>query len=436
VETTIQFENVSKKYNLGLTRTSLPTLVSQQLKRTLKRGKNSPPVREKSFWALKDVSFELKQGQSLALVGSNGAGKTTILRLLANISKPTLGSIQTKGQLSALIELGAGFHSDLTGRENVFLNGTILGLRRKDIVKRLDEIIAFSELERFIDTPVKRYSSGMVVRLGFAVASCIEPEILLIDEVLAVGDASFQQKCMKRIRSLVSNGTSIIFVSHNLYLVQAICNQSLYLESGQLKYHGETKTVIDMYQQDLYKKRTLALENSSVTGEDNDDAEPIEVTKVEVWGTDGPTEEALPNHQPAQIRVYYNADQTVGKVHMSVFIMRSDGITCCMLRTKLDDFDLYVERGSGIVTVEIDPLQLVGGSYYAEAGFLNNTDSMALTEKGGRSDWFTVTGTALSYEESSGVFEARSKWTHQTLLSSGNSLDDQVVRLVQAEKNS
>ena len=164
------------------------------------------------------MSFELSEGESLALVGANGAGKTTILKLLANITKPTLGSIDIDGQLSALIELGAGFHPDLTGRENIFLNGSILGLNRKQIASQLDEIIAFSELEKFIDTPVKRYSSGMVVRLGFAVASCINPEILLVDEVLAVGDASFQQKCLERIRSLIRCGTSIIFVSHNFYL--------------------------------------------------------------------------------------------------------------------------------------------------------------------------------------------------------------------------
>jgi lipopolysaccharide transport system ATP-binding protein len=182
------FENISKRYNLGLTRTSLPTVFSHWLKTKVTR--KALPTQNKVLWALRDVNFELNQGQSLALVGSNGAGKTTILKLLANITKPSSGRLTINGKLSALIELGAGFHPDLTGRENIFLNGTILGLSRKEIERRFDDIVDFSELERFIDTPVKRYSSGMVVRLGFSVASCIEPELLLVDEVLAVGDSS------------------------------------------------------------------------------------------------------------------------------------------------------------------------------------------------------------------------------------------------------
>ena len=231
MQTKIRFENVSKQYKLGLTRTSLPALISGNI-RKLKKGSSQADVGDQDFWALRDVSFELKESESLALVGANGAGKTTILKLLANITKPTSGVIETSGSLSALIELGAGFHPDLTGRENIFLNGAILGLGRQTIADRFDEIVDFAELERFIDTPVKRYSSGMIVRLGFAVASCVEPDILLVDEVLAVGDAAFQQKCLKRIHDLVDAGTSIIFVSHNFYLVQAVCDTALYLHKG------------------------------------------------------------------------------------------------------------------------------------------------------------------------------------------------------------
>ena len=228
----IEFSNVSKRYNLGLTRTSLPSVISQWVKQAL-LGSNSSD--RKYHWALRDVSFNLEKGQSLALVGPNGAGKSTILKLLAKITNPTSGKAEVNGQLSALIELGAGFHPDLTGRENIFLNGTILGLTYKDIQRRYDEIVAFSEIEEFIDTPVKRYSSGMTVRLGFAVASCIEPDILLVDEVLAVGDASFRQKCIERIKTLLSNGTSLIFVSHDMGLVRAVCERALYIEHGQVQ---------------------------------------------------------------------------------------------------------------------------------------------------------------------------------------------------------
>jgi lipopolysaccharide transport system ATP-binding protein len=360
---------------------------------------------------LKDVSFELKQGESLALVGANGAGKTTILKLLANITKPTTGYINIEGKLSALIELGAGFHPDLTGRENIFLNGTILGLSRKQIADRFDEIVEFSELERFIDTPVKRYSSGMVVRLGFAVASFVEPEILLVDEVLAVGDASFQQKCMERIRSLIKNGTSIIFVSHNIYLIQAICNSALYLEHGQIKQFGRTKDIIDMYEQDLHKKR--ALKFGQLNGDDGQSSENLEITKVEVVGL-GSGSKTFPSNQPAQIRIHYNAYEPIGKAHASVFIKRSDGLTCCMMRTKLDDFDLFLDRGRGVVSLELAPLQLITGSYFAEAWFLNESDSMGIVSRAGRSDWFSVKGSALSYTDDSGVFEPHTRWGHQS----------------------
>jgi lipopolysaccharide transport system ATP-binding protein len=410
VETVIQFENVSKQYKLGLTRTSLPSVVSRWLRGTLR-----PVVHESSkdefLWALRDVSFELEQGQSLALVGPNGAGKTTILKLLANITKPTMGTIQTSGQLSALIELGAGFHPDLTGRENIYLNGTILGLSRDYIRRRYDEIVAFSELEHFIDTPVKRYSSGMIVRLGFAVAACIEPDILLVDEVLAVGDASFRQKCLNRIQSLLERGTSIIFVSHNLYLVQAVCSKALYIQKGQILRGGRTNEVIEAYEQDLHEQQARKFKISDP--EQTEVETVVEITEVEIRGMEGPPAAPLLSKQPAQIRVHYNAYRNVGKVNMSVFIKRSDGLTCSMMRTKLDGFELYLKRGQGVITVHLDPLQLIGGTYFAEAYFLDESDSLALTAAGGRSDWFSVKGAARSYEETSGVYEPIVRWHHQ-----------------------
>lgn len=372
---------------------------------------------EKDFWALRDVSFELGHGESLALVGANGAGKTTILKLLANITKPTSGSLFTRGQLSALIELGAGFHPDLTGRENIFLNGTILGLSRKMIADRFDEIVDFSELAQFIDTPVKRYSSGMIVRLGFAVASCINPDILLVDEVLAVGDASFQQKCLKRIHSLIASGTSIIFVSHNFYLVQAVCSTALYLKKGQVKHYGATKDVIDLYEQDLHRERAIKFLAASPAAQSQD--ENIEITKVEVLHQDGSLPEVFPSSQPVQLRIHYNAYRSMGKIQASVFLIRSDGMTCCMMRTKLDNFELVVNKGQGCISLSIEPLQLVTGTYFAEAWFLNDGDSMTISPNPGRSDWFSVKGAGLSYEESSGIFEPNTHWavTNNTAIS-------------------
>ena len=408
---TVRFENISKKYRLGLTRTSLPALLSKGIKSTLRR--NSLESSNRDFWALKDVSFELNKGESLALVGRNGAGKTTILKLLANITKPTSGNLEINGQLSALIELGAGFHPDLTGRENIYLNGAILGLDRSEIDRRFDEIVDFSELESFIETPVKRYSSGMVVRLGFAVASCVEPDIILVDEVLAVGDASFQQKCMRRIWSLIEEGTSIIFVSHNFYLVQAVCKNALYLEHGEVHFRGTTQEVIGVYEQDLHQERARKLSEIEDGRQHDSEEGNIEITRIEVLGLNSESnDDYLPSHEPAQFRVYYNAYQSLGKVNVSAFVMRTDGLTCCMLRTKLDNFDLEIERGQGMVNITLEPLQLVSGTYFVEAWFLNETDSIGITTKPGRSEWFSVKGAALSYEETSGIFEPRTRWEH------------------------
>lgn len=408
----VRFNDVSKRYQLGLTRTSLPTLLSNSLKWAAGHRKQGK-INDKEFWALRQVGFELYEGESLALVGRNGSGKTTLLKLLANITKPTSGTIETYGKLSALIELGSGFHPDLTGRENIYLNGAILGLNRREIDRRFDEVLDFSELEQFIDTPIKRYSSGMTVRLGFAVASCIEPDILLVDEVLAVGDAAFQEKCLRRIRSLINQGTSIIFVSHNVYLVQAICTRALYLTQGHVTHLGSTKEVLDHYEQDLHRARTQRFESAQLAA-DSDEETDIEITRVEVYGAGGPNPAPLPNDRPAQIRVHYNAYQRLGQVQVSIFVIRSDGVTCCMMRTKLDNVELSVERGQGVVSVLLDPLQLVTGTYFAEAWFLNSSDSVAITPRGGRSDWFSVKGAALSNTDDSGVFEPNTRWSHQT----------------------
>lgn len=410
MNTTVKFENVSKRYQLGLTRTSLPTMVSSWIKHNFHRNAKIPGT-EREFWALKNLSFTLHEGESLALLGANGAGKTTALKLLASITKPTAGQIQINGQLSALIELGAGFHPDLTGRENIFLNGTILGIRRKQIEQHLDEIIEFSEIEKFIDTPVKRYSSGMQVRLGFAVASCIRPEILLIDEVLAVGDAAFQQKCMKRINDLIKNGTSIIFVSHNFYLIQAVCDRALYLEKGQVKFDGATREAIDLYEADLHNRRAHQLTNTQSEGDDK--YGEIVIERVEVWGGDGSQTDSLHSYQAAQVRIHYTAYRDFEQLHASLFLMRADGMTCAVARTKLDDFYLSIKCGQGMVTLHLDPLQVVSGSYYAEAWFLDETDSMGLTPIGVRSDWFSVKGKILTYDDNSGVFEPLTRWSHQ-----------------------
>jgi lipopolysaccharide transport system ATP-binding protein len=204
-----------------------------------------PGVNE--FWALKDVSFEIKQGDRVGIIGRNGAGKSTLLKILSRITEPTNGSIRIKGRVASLLEVGTGFHPELTGRENIYLNGAILGMSKAEIKSKFDEIVAFAEVEKFLDTPVKRYSSGMYVRLAFAVAAHLEPEILVVDEVLAVGDSAFQKKCLGKMEEVGKEGRTVIFVSHNMGVMESLCNQGIYLKSGQINFAGSMKQAISIY---------------------------------------------------------------------------------------------------------------------------------------------------------------------------------------------
>jgi lipopolysaccharide transport system ATP-binding protein len=206
-----------------------------------------PKRLKEAFWALKDVSFSVAQGEAVGIIGRNGAGKSTLLKLLSRITEPTAGQIRYKGRVASLLEVGTGFHPDLTGRENIFLNAAILGMTRSEIERRFDDIVAFSEVEQFLDTPVKRYSSGMYVRLAFGVAAHLEPEILLVDEVLAVGDASFQQKCLGKMGSVLEEGRTVLFVSHNMAAISSLCSRVLLLERGRLELSGSPQSVIEEY---------------------------------------------------------------------------------------------------------------------------------------------------------------------------------------------
>ena len=400
----IRFANVSKRYNLGLTRASLPSILSQWIKSAM--GRQGGATDKKIHWALQDVSFAMEKGQSLALVGPNGAGKSTILKLLAKITNPTTGTVEVNGQLSALIELGAGFHPDLTGRENIYLNGAILGLTYQEIHKKYDEIVAFSEIEEFIDTPVKRYSSGMAVRLGFAVASCIEPQILLVDEVLAVGDASFRQKCIERIKALLNNGTSLIFVSHDMGLVRALCERALYIERGQLQASGTSAEIIDMYNRVLEKRR---IEKMSGLDKGMDEANAgIEVTHVDVLDVDGNIIREARTNQPVVIRVQYTAYKDFGKANAIILIHRSDGLLCCNIRTHLDQFPMSIEKGEGEYFLKLDPSQLFGSMYYAETWIMNSDDSDGIAF--GVSEWFEVRNSIQGHEAHGAVFEPNRTW--------------------------
>ena len=242
----ISMDHVFKKFKKGEIYDSLRDLIpalTGKMFRANRKGK----LEEREFWALNDVSFQVERGEAFGIIGPNGAGKSTILKVLTGIMKPTKGALSASGRLSALIEVGAGFHPDLTGRENIFLNGTILGMKRKEIKAKFDEIVDFSGLAEFIDTPVKRYSSGMYARLGFSIAAHVDPEILIIDEVLSVGDYVFQRQCFEKMRSVIGSGASVVFVSHNLRAVAELCQSSLLLDHGKRIDIGDTSKVIQRY---------------------------------------------------------------------------------------------------------------------------------------------------------------------------------------------
>ncbi|MDD2308773.1 MAG: polysaccharide ABC transporter ATP-binding protein [Desulfuromonadaceae bacterium] len=258
MSTVITVENLGKKYTLQHQQreqyTALRDVITNGVRNLSKKilspfTPHSSPLTasQEDFWALKDVSFEVKQGDRVGIIGRNGAGKSTLLKILSRITEPTTGSIRIKGRVASLLEVGTGFHPELTGRENIFLNGAILGMGRAEIRKKFDEIVDFAEIEKFLDTPVKRYSSGMYVRLAFAVAAHLEPEILIVDEVLAVGDAQFQAKCLEKMKRVSASGRTVMFVSHNLGVVSSFCNHSILISDGHVKSQGETGTVIAEY---------------------------------------------------------------------------------------------------------------------------------------------------------------------------------------------
>ena len=369
---TVEFQGVSKRYRLGTSGT-----LRGALSTLLARKKSTAPC---TFWALSDVSFQLRGGQSLGLIGPNGAGKTTTLKLLSNITKPTHGQIKLRGRVSSLIELGAGFHPELTGRDNVYLNGAILGLKRREIAQKLEAIIAFSGLERFIDTPVKRYSSGMYVRLGFAVAAHVEPDVLLVDEVLAVGDASFRHRCIQHMRGLQKNGTTVIFVSHNMHLVRSMCDQALLLVAGQIQATGTPTEVIAEYERRLADHQPAAAPGGDTAAHPLSRSEgSLILTDITIEPTAQASNGNVLSHSPTKIRIGYQATavQKIGRI--DIRILREDSTLCCTADSSLSvGTELNELAGTGFIEVDYNPIQLTTGAYVAVVQITDVSDSLVI----------------------------------------------------------
>jgi len=307
-EVAVRMEHVYKKFRRGEVFNSLRDFLPALTGRMFRQQElNASDKRE--FWALQDLSFEVKAGESFGIIGHNGAGKSTALKLLSKIMKPTKGRMVVNGRLAALIEVSAGFHQDLTGRENIFLNGTILGMSKREIQSKLDQIIAFSGIEEFIDTPVKRYSSGMYARLGFSVAAHVDPDVLIVDEVLSVGDSAFQQKCIERMREVLRGGAAVLFVSHNLNVVAEFCDRCLLLEKGHTVKIGQSQEVISAYLQKHGNRQTPDVSSG-----------PVRISDVRVRDEDGECMRFRPG-QKAWIDVELTAAARCNKVSVTLYMV-------------------------------------------------------------------------------------------------------------------
>ena len=307
------------------------------------------------FWALKDVSFEIKQGEAVGIIGRNGAGKSTLLKLLSRITEPSEGRIELEGRVASLLEVGTGFHPELTGRDNIFLNGAILGMRRAEVARKFDEIVAFAEVEKFIDTPVKRYSSGMYVRLAFAVAAHMETEILLVDEVLAVGDAQFQKKCFEKFRQISTGGRAIVFVSHNMSAMRAVCQNGIVLERGGMVTLGDIDGVVDRY---------LSRLNQEGAAAERSETESFIVEEVLITSSHGPV---IKTFDDVEIRIKATAKTDIVDpgMYVGVLTMENQRVTA------LDFRDLHttspMRAGEEIeIGFMVSELPILPGSYELE----------------------------------------------------------------------
>jgi ABC-type polysaccharide/polyol phosphate transport system ATPase subunit len=350
----LTFDRVSKRYLVRRESEGDETL--HPWVRKLRALRRKPD----EFWALRDVSFDVERGETLGIIGHNGAGKSTILKLLSNITSPTAGRIAINGRLSALIEVGSGFHPELTGRENIFLNGAILGMRRGEIAEKLDSITEFAGVRPFLDVPVKRFSSGMYVRLGFSIAAHLDPDILLLDEVLAVGDAAFQEKCLTRIAELKRRGTTIVFISHDLGAVERICDRVILMRRGEIVTSGSPRAAIDEYQRHADDGR----------GE----AKAPNVRAIDAFSTtlafhsrQGLRTSAVQTGDWLSAYVDYDAEVPVADAVFEVLIYSPDRTVACQLTSEINGGSaLRIAPGRGRVTFTCPELGLLPGLYYAD----------------------------------------------------------------------
>jgi lipopolysaccharide transport system ATP-binding protein len=308
---------------------------------------------------LRDVSFEIRHGENVGILGLNGAGKSTLLKLMSRVTDPTAGTARIQGRLGSLLEVGTGFHPELTGRENVFLYGAVLGMRKAEIESKFDAIVAFADLDKFIDTPLKRYSSGMYVRLAFSVAAHLEPDVLLLDEVLSVGDLPFQRKCMEFAKSLQQRNATILFVSHNMFSIKTMCDRVIYLKQGRVAFDGRTDVGIEHYEADCRLTAAAWAGAESANG-------PVTITDVAILDESGAPRAVFDHGERMRLRLDYRIRGAVEAPNFIVAFVRSDGVACCSYSSELDGLALAPSSGSGTLELLTPPLSLVSELYRIE----------------------------------------------------------------------
>jgi lipopolysaccharide transport system ATP-binding protein len=354
----ITIENLGKRYTIGHQRTKgdgMRHAIEGAIRapRAWFRSRRQRKLQQVDLWALRGVSFEIKQGEIVGIVGRNGAGKSTLLKILSRITVPTEGRIRIEGRIASLLEVGTGFHQELTGRENIFLNGAILGMTRAEIIRKFDEIVAFSEIEEFLDTPVKRYSSGMYVRLAFAVAAHLDPEILIVDEVLAVGDAAFQRKCIGKMGSFAQSGKTVLFVSHNMEAVRTLCQRGVWLKDGRLHKDGRAEEIVEAYFNDTSNERAFSCANP-VYG--------LNIRKVALINDRG---EECSQFRPGDdlvVEISYEAEKRIEKPIIALGVIGING-SCFTSNMLLDGHRPDALEGTGQIKCTFKSLPLLPQNY-------------------------------------------------------------------------
>lgn len=409
----IQVENLGKKYiiqhqDAAGYRTFRDALIngSKSLLNTLTKPQSARKANQEEFWALKDLNLTINQGDRLGIIGRNGAGKSTLLKILSRITEPTTGKIKLKGRVASLLEVGTGFHPELSGRENIFLNGAILGMSKIEIKQKFDEIVAFSEVEKFLDTPVKRYSSGMYVRLAFAVAAHLEPEILIVDEVLAVGDSAFQQKCLGKMQEVGQDGRTVIFVSHNMATVKQLCNQACILANGTLIDQGEPGKMIVNYMENTVTSKTADGQRNyqHIKGDRR-----AEITSIIINDIDS-GEVIIPVFGKIKIALEYQINELVDKLDFFVLIHSlATGEVLSSLWQKDTNYFVIPEYKKGIMHVEFVN-QIMPGKYVISAGIYSNNQCIDWVEY---AESFTVEASfndGKKYDNRLGMTSFQGRW--------------------------